>query len=110
MIICSAPMGRSTSWPAARSTLTSPRRWAPARRAAGPTSAAGPPPGATPAGRATSTSPVRTEEHAMRPTALCVIALLAAAPLRAGPNEEAREHFHKGQTHYALGEFAEAAT
>jgi tetratricopeptide (TPR) repeat protein len=37
------------------------------------------------------------------------LALLIAAPALADATSEAREHFKKGQTHYALGEFEEAA-
>jgi hypothetical protein len=37
------------------------------------------------------------------------LALLVAAPALADATSEAREHFKKGQTHYALGEFEEAA-
>jgi tetratricopeptide (TPR) repeat protein len=37
------------------------------------------------------------------------LALLVAAPALADATSEAREHFKNGQTHYALGEFEEAA-
>ncbi|HET7784941.1 MAG TPA: tetratricopeptide repeat protein [Myxococcales bacterium] len=37
------------------------------------------------------------------------LALLVSAPALADATSEAREHFKKGQTHYALGEFEEAA-
>ncbi len=36
--------------------------------------------------------------------------LLAALPVRAESTSEAKAHFEKGQTHYTLGEFDEAAT
>ena len=44
-------------------------------------------------------------------TRLAVIGvLLAALPARADDHSEAKAHFEKGQTHYTLGEFSEAAS
>lgn len=40
---------------------------------------------------------------------LAAVALLWAAPVLADATSEAREHFKKAQTHYALGEFEDAA-
>ncbi len=40
---------------------------------------------------------------------VALLALLGSGPVLADATSEAREHFHKAQTHYALGEFEDAA-
>lgn len=45
----------------------------------------------------------------MRVLTAIALSLLLSAPALADATTEAREHFHKAQTHYALGEFEEAA-
>ena len=40
---------------------------------------------------------------------LALVALLLSAPVLADATSEARDHFKKAQTHYALGEFEDAA-
>jgi tetratricopeptide (TPR) repeat protein len=42
-------------------------------------------------------------------TSAVIAILLAALPVRAEGTSEAKAHFEKGQTHYSLGEFDEAA-
>jgi len=45
----------------------------------------------------------------VRVLSLAIAALLVCAPAFADATSDAREHFKKAQTHYALGEFEEAA-